>query len=106
MLFADENRPDFNMAFRKWTSRITNQSATCIKTWRRGSESNEVFTGCQPQYPDLQGYFNIDPKGFQAVFGTTRHLPALTRNAHPAYSVVEEIVEGFVEGFRWNRISG
>jgi hypothetical protein len=63
----------------------------------RGSESNDVLTGCQPQYPDLQGYFNIDSKGLQAVFGTTRHLPALTHRIHPTYSVIEEIVEGFVE---------
>jgi hypothetical protein len=25
-------------------------------------------------------------------------IPALTRHLHPAYSVIEEIVEGFVEG--------
>jgi hypothetical protein len=30
---------------------------------------------------------------------TTRHLPALTRRIHVAYSVIEEIVEGFVEGY-------
>jgi hypothetical protein len=64
---------------------------------RRGSESNDIFTGCQPQYPDLQGYFNIDSKGLQAIFVTTRHLQALTRHAHGTYSVIEEIVEGFVE---------
>src|ERR1035437_3112944 len=68
-------------------------------TWRRRSESNGVFTDCQPQYPDLQGNFNIDSKGLQEIFGTTRHLPDLTRHAHAAYSVIEEIVEGFVEGF-------
>ena len=61
----------------------------------KGSESNDVFISRQPRYPDLQGYFNIDSKGAQAVFGTTRHLPALTRHLHPAYSVIEEIVEGF-----------
>jgi hypothetical protein len=66
--------------------------------WRRGPESNGVFVGCQPQYPDLKGNCSIDSKGLQEVFGTTRRLPALTRHAHPAYSVVEEIVEGFVEG--------
>jgi hypothetical protein len=69
------------------------------RQWRRGSESNEVFTDYQPQYPDLQGYFNADFKGPQAVFTTTPHLPDLTRNLHAAYSVIEEIVEGFVEGF-------
>jgi len=68
-------------------------------SWRRGSESNEVFTDGQPQYPDLQGHFNFDSKGLQAVSGTTRHLPALTRHAPGACSVIEEIVEGFVEGF-------
>jgi hypothetical protein len=46
----------------------------------------------------LQGYSNSDSKGLQAVFSTTRHAPALSRHAHPAYSVIEEIVEGFVEG--------
>jgi hypothetical protein len=35
------------------------------------------------------------------VFGTTRHLPALIRRAHSAYSVIEEFVEGFVEDFWW-----
>jgi hypothetical protein len=34
---------------------------------RRESESNDAFTGCQPQYPDLLGYFNIDSSGLQAV---------------------------------------
>jgi hypothetical protein len=67
--------------------------------WRRGSESNAVFTGCQPQYPELQAYFNIDFTGLQAVFGTTRHLPDLTRRIPAAYSVIEEFVEGFVGGF-------
>jgi hypothetical protein len=64
----------------------------------RESESNDTFTGCQPQYHDLQGYFNIDSKGLQAVFTTTRYLPVLTRLLHPAHSVIEETVEGFVEG--------
>jgi hypothetical protein len=68
--------------------------------WRRESESNDLSNSCQPQNPDLQGYFNIDSKGLQAVFGTTRRPPALTRHAHAAYSVIEEFVEGFVEGFR------
>jgi hypothetical protein len=35
----------------------------------------------------------------QEVFVTTRHLPDLTRRTPCFYSVVEEIVEGFVEGF-------
>jgi hypothetical protein len=65
----------------------------------RGSESNDVFTGCQPQYPDLPGYFNIDATGLHAVIGTARYLPAITRHTHAAYSVIEEIVEGFVEVF-------
>jgi hypothetical protein len=46
---------------------------------RRGLLLNDISAGCQPQYPDLQGDFKIDSKGVQAVFGTTRHLPALTR---------------------------
>jgi hypothetical protein len=61
--------------------------------------SNAVFTGCQPQYPDLQGNFNIDSKGLQVLFGITRRLPALTRHAPVACSVIEEFVEGFVEDF-------
>ena len=69
------------------------------RNWRRGSESNAAFTDFQPQYPDLQGFFSIDFKGVQALFATIRPLPALTRRAHPACSVIEEIVEGFVEGF-------
>jgi hypothetical protein len=67
--------------------------------WRRGSESNEVFTDCQPQYPDLQGDINADFTGLQAIFNTIRSLPDLTRHIPAAYSVIEEIVEGFVEGF-------
>jgi len=62
-------------------------------------ESNDVFTDYQPQYPDLQGYFNTGFARVQAAFSTTRHLPHLTRHKHRAYSVIEEIVEGFVEGF-------
>src|ERR1700690_2133814 len=104
MLFTDENRPNFNMAFSKWISRTKNLSVTHIKTWRRRSESNDVFTDCQPQYPDLQGYFNPDSTGLQAVFTTTRHLPDLTRHLPVAYSVIEEIVEGFVEDFLLNNL--
>jgi hypothetical protein len=69
------------------------------RSWRRGSESNEVFTDCQPQYPDLQGYFNADFTEVQEVFNTIRQLPDLTRHLPVSYSVIEEIVEGFVEGF-------
>jgi hypothetical protein len=65
---------------------------------RRGSESNEVFTDCQPQYPDLQGDFNSDFTGLQEVSDAIRRLPDLTRHIHGAYSVIEEFVEGFVEG--------
>ena len=67
-------------------------------TWRRGSESNAVFTDFQHQYPDLRAFSTIDFKGVQALFVTTRPLPALTSRVHPAYSVIEEIVEAFVEG--------
>jgi hypothetical protein len=66
---------------------------------RRGSESNGVFTDCQPQYPDLQGDFNIDFTGVQALFDTIRLNSPPTRRLPVAYSVIEEIVEGFVEGF-------
>jgi hypothetical protein len=59
-----------------------------------GAESNVVFTGCQPQYSDLQSDFNIDFTGLQAVFGTTRHLPELTHHAPGTRTVIEEIVEG------------
>jgi hypothetical protein len=70
-----------------------------ISYLRRRSESDGVFTGCQPQYPDLQGNFNLDSEWVQAVFAIARHLPSLNRDAHPAYSVIEEFVEGFIEGF-------
>jgi hypothetical protein len=66
---------------------------------RRGSESNEVFTDNQPQYPDLRGNINAVIKGVQEVSTTIRELPDLTRQSPVAYSVIEEIVEGFVEGF-------
>ncbi|MGD0351850.1 MAG: hypothetical protein ABSB84_16265 [Verrucomicrobiota bacterium] len=69
------------------------------RQWRRGSESNEVFTDNQPQYPDLQGDFNADYTGLQEVSDTIRQLPDLTRHLPAYYSVIEEIVEGFVEGF-------
>jgi hypothetical protein len=66
---------------------------------RRASESDDVFTDNQPQYPDLQGFFNTDFKEVQEVFGTIPSIPDLTRRLHPYHSVIEEIVEGFVEGF-------
>jgi hypothetical protein len=50
--------------------------------------------------------FNIDSTGVQEVFATTRHAPALTRHVHPAYSVIEEFVEGFVEEFLTSWKSG
>ena len=51
--------------------------------WRRGSESNGIFTDNQPQYPDLQGIFNTDSIGVQALFGTIRPLPALNPSTYP-----------------------
>jgi hypothetical protein len=39
------------------------------------------------------------PLNTQANKASKRYLPALTRHLHPAYSVIEEFVEGFVEGF-------
>jgi hypothetical protein len=50
------------------------------KNLRLRPESNDAFAGCLPQYPNLQGDFNIDSKGLQAVFDTARHI-------HPTYSV-------------------
>jgi hypothetical protein len=64
-----------------------------------GQTSNEVFTDYQPQYPDLQDYFNADFTRVQAVFNTIRQLPDLTRHLPGYYSLIEEIVEGFVVGF-------
>jgi hypothetical protein len=64
--------------------------------WRRGSESNEVFTDHQPQHPDLQEHFNAGFTGVQAPFTTTRRTPALSRHAPTFYSAIEEIVEGFL----------
>jgi hypothetical protein len=66
---------------------------------RRGSESNEVFTDCWPQYPDLQGDFNAGFTGLQEVSDTIRQLPDLTRYLPAYFSVIEETVEGFVESF-------
>jgi hypothetical protein len=58
-----------------------------------------VFTDCQPQYPDLQGYFTVDFTRVQALFHTICQLSDLTRQLPGFYPVIEEIVEGFVEGF-------
>jgi hypothetical protein len=66
--------------------------------WRRGSESNGAFTDNQPQYPDFERNFTPDFTRLQASFTTTPHAPDLTCHAHGYYSVIEEIVEGFVEG--------
>jgi hypothetical protein len=44
-------------------------------------------------------YFNNCFKEIQATFGATCQLSALTRRAHGTHLVIEEIVEGFVEGF-------
>jgi hypothetical protein len=63
------------------------------------SESHEAFTDYQPQYPDLRGYFNADIARVQDVFDTIRQLSDLTRHIPASYSVIEEIVEVFVEGF-------
>ena len=65
----------------------------------RESESNGAFTDYQPRYPNLQGDFNAGFTGVQEVSNTIGPLPDLTRHLHPAYSIIEEIVEGFVEGF-------
>ena len=43
-----------------------------VSHWRRRSESNEVFTDYQPQYPDLQGDFNADFTVLQAVSNIIR----------------------------------
>jgi hypothetical protein len=51
-----------------------------------------------------RGYFNTGFTGHQAVFCTTRHLLDLTRRIPTAYSVIEEIVEGFVEGY-WDELA-
>jgi hypothetical protein len=56
------------------------------------------LTGYQPQSPDLQENFKADFMAVQEVFVTTRPLPDLTRHMHGTYSVIEEIVGGFVEG--------
>jgi hypothetical protein len=53
---------------------------------------------CQLQYPDLQGFFNIGFTDFQQVSDIIRQLSDLTRNA-PLTTVIEQIVEEFVEGF-------
>ena len=79
--------------------RFPNRCRTRGSDWRRGSESNEVFTDYQPQYPDLRGDFKPDFTGLQEVSNTTRQLPDLSRHTPAYYSVIEEIVEGFVEGF-------
>ena len=68
------------------------------RQWRRSSESNNDFTDYQPQYPDLQGDFNASYSRLQEVFSTTGSLPDLTRHLPTYYSVIEEIIEGFVEG--------
>jgi hypothetical protein len=47
----------------------------------------------------LRGYFNADLTTVQAVFDTIRQLSDLTRYLPASYSVIEKIVEGFVEGF-------
>jgi hypothetical protein len=70
----------------------------CVSHWRRRPESNEVFTDCQPQYPDLQRYFNTGFTGVQALYETIRHIPDLTRHTPAAYSVIEGFVEGFLTG--------
>jgi hypothetical protein len=47
----------------------------------------------------LRGNFNADLTRVQAVSNTIRQLSDLTRHLPAAYSVIEEIVEGFVESF-------
>jgi hypothetical protein len=50
----------------------------------------------------LQRDFNSDFTGVQEAFGTIRSLSDLTRHLPTFYSVIDEIVEGFVEVF-WDR---
>ena len=47
------------------------------------------------------GYSNAEFAGVQVLFNTIRQLPGLTRYLPAYYSVIEEIVEAFVEAF-WN----
>jgi hypothetical protein len=60
--------------------------------------SNDVFTGCQPQYPDLQGDFNIDSKGLQEVSGTIRLNSPPTRLLKNSLKVSLKV---FDRDFRW-----
>src|ERR1019366_2095706 len=59
---------------------------------------NQHLSPMQPLLPRMY----ILTLRVQAVFVTTLHLPALTHHAHVAYSVIEEIVEGFSNRFRAN----
>src|SRR5208282_5111248 len=58
--------------------------------WRRGSESNEVFTDYQPQYPDLQGFLTLILQGFK------RFLTL----ADPSGKLTPEVLK-FIHG-RWD----
>jgi hypothetical protein len=82
-----------------WVCEFVTPFPNLTWNWRRGSESNEVFTDDQPQYPDLRGNINAVFTGVQEVSVTIRALPDLTRQSPVAYSVIEEFVEGFVEDF-------
>ena len=55
----------------------------------KGSESNDVFVGYQPQYPVYKVILTLILMGFKRFLAL--------HATHLAYSVVEEIVEGFVE---------
>jgi hypothetical protein len=56
---------------------LLSASTSNAESWRRGSESNEVFTDHQPQYPDFQSNVNADFTGLQAYFLLSAHYPAL-----------------------------
>ena len=46
-----------------------------------------------------KGILTLVLQGFKLFLPLSTHHPARARHAPPAYSVIEEIVEGFVEGF-------
>jgi hypothetical protein len=72
--------------------------------WRKESvKFLTIFLNRHPEFtemiPNARLNLKADFTWFQELFSTTRPPPDLTRHLHAYYSVIEEILEGFVELF-------
>jgi hypothetical protein len=71
------------------------QKSSCLAVvWPKSD-----FVFARSRYPDFQGDFNARFPSIQAPFFTIHIFPVPARHSPGYHSVIEEIVEGFVEDF-------